>query len=237
MLATADVTCMQSVLCVPDSDAVPVEILFSRAMNFKLHVHLPVLQVTRLQARNKRTYLMWKHQETSIKHDTHVLTEWQYFRLKSIHLTQIRWHLWYSISCQKKACLFSIPSSSSSFYQPSVDRVSLSVAWLLNKHDAEVKLKSAHLSLPQCSRWIPAYSSHPEWVGHTSSSPACSPRSPTDLQGCCQHLWHKQMTEWHVTKRRKVKSFYTSLSYDTSWLWSVFHQLQNNTVYLNCITC
>lgn len=223
MLATSNVTCMQSVLCVPDSDAVPVEILFSRAMNFKLHVHLPVLQVTRLQARNK-------HQAGHTCSDRVAV-------FKSIHLTQIRWHLWYSISCQKKACLFSIPSSSSSFYQPSVDRVSLSVAWLLNKHDAEVKLKSAHLSLPQCSRWIPAYSSHPEWVGHTSSSPACSPRSPTDLQGCCQHLWHKQMTEWHVTKRRKVKSFYTSLSYDTSWLWSVFHQLQNNTVYLNCITC
>lgn len=49
------VTWVQSVLCVPESDAIAMEILFSQTMNFKLHVHLPVLQVTRLWSRKRRT--------------------------------------------------------------------------------------------------------------------------------------------------------------------------------------
>lgn len=51
---TANITRVQSVLGVPDGDAVAMEILFSRAVNFKLHVQLPVLQVTWLRTRNRR---------------------------------------------------------------------------------------------------------------------------------------------------------------------------------------
>lgn len=50
---------MQSVFCVPDSDAVAVEILLSWPVNFELHVHLPVLQVTRLhEAQQRFTFLL-----------------------------------------------------------------------------------------------------------------------------------------------------------------------------------
>lgn len=49
-----DVTCVQFVLCVPESNAVAMEILLSRPVNFKLQVHLPVLQVTRLQTKKRK---------------------------------------------------------------------------------------------------------------------------------------------------------------------------------------
>lgn len=58
------ITRVQSVLGVPDGDAVAMEILLSRAMNFKLHVQLPVLQVTWLRTRNRRQ----GHETSTNKH-------------------------------------------------------------------------------------------------------------------------------------------------------------------------
>lgn len=41
-------TSMQSVFCVPQSDSVTVEILLAQPVDFKVDMHLPVFQVTRL---------------------------------------------------------------------------------------------------------------------------------------------------------------------------------------------
>lgn len=51
-----NVTWVQFVLCVPESNAVAMETLLSCPVNFKLHMHLPVLQVTRLQTTNRSKY-------------------------------------------------------------------------------------------------------------------------------------------------------------------------------------
>lgn len=53
-------TWMQPVLRVPDGDAVAMEILLPRPVHFELHVHLPVLQVARLQPTRQALTFVWK---------------------------------------------------------------------------------------------------------------------------------------------------------------------------------
>lgn len=79
---TANITWMQSVLCVPDSNAIAVEILLSWPMNFKLHMHLPVLQVTRLWSRDRTSISFYgsifKQAKCFILYTTQfILTEYQ----------------------------------------------------------------------------------------------------------------------------------------------------------------
>lgn len=51
-------TCLQPVPGIPKSNAVAMEILLPRTVNFKVHVHFPVLQVTRLWSTNTRQRLL-----------------------------------------------------------------------------------------------------------------------------------------------------------------------------------
>lgn len=51
-------TCLQPVPGIPKSNAVAMEILLPRTVNFKVHMHLPVLQVTRLWSTNTRQRLL-----------------------------------------------------------------------------------------------------------------------------------------------------------------------------------
>lgn len=46
-------TRMQSLFCVPNCNAIPMQILLPWSVNFKLHMHLPVFQVTGLQRRER----------------------------------------------------------------------------------------------------------------------------------------------------------------------------------------